>query len=155
MWGLLPALTRKRSGDSTAEASAAGLTTTRPLPAVGDQPPGHRGFQRRLLSAGVAIIVVTVSVGAVSASVPESRTPIQYASTPAALPGGGAPSAIDGDGNGWRDSLVPDADQAANGAPVVAGSSDVGILALTSGDRSIPADALAAYQAAARRLAAE
>ena len=158
MWGLLPALTHKRSAESAgspAEDSSAALTTTSPLPAVGDEQAGHRGFQRRLLSAGVAIMVVTVSVGAVSASVPERRTPIQYASTPSPLPGGGAPSAIDGDGNGWRSSLVPDADQAANGAPVVAGSSDVGTLALTSGDRSIPADALAAYQAAARRLAAE
>jgi hypothetical protein len=130
------------------------MTSTQPFTAVGEEPP-RRGLRRRLLSVGVAIIVVTVSVGAVSASVPVHRVPITYAATPSAMPDAGAPSAIDGNGNGWRSSLVPDAAQAANGAPVVSGSNDVGNLALTSGDRTIPAQALAAYQAAARRLAVD
>src|SRR4051794_9346664 len=156
MWGLLPALTRKRSvavppADDPATADA--TTTTRPMRPVSDPPP-RRGLQGRLLSAGVAVAVITVSVGAVSASAPVQRTPIQYAATSPNLPVGGAPSAIDGDGNGWRSALVPDANQAADGAPVVAGSDDVANLALTSGDRTIPAAALAAYQAATSRLAA-
>ena len=142
MWGLLPALTRKRDAGAP-PAGVEAVTTTRPLPAVGEEPPG-RSLQRRLLSAGVAIAVISVSVGAVSASAPVHRTRIQYAATPTSLPAGGAPSAIDGDGNGWRSSLVPDAGQAANGAPVVSGSDDVANLALTSGDRTIPAAALAA-----------
>ena len=111
------------------------------------------------MSAGIAVFVVTASVGAVSASAPVHRETIRYSAAPAAVASGATrPGAIDGNGDGWRRSLVPDAGQAATGMPVVAGADDgngVGDLALTAGDRTIPATALAAYKAAAARMATE